>query len=116
MFEKQEKNKKYINLLFIVLAAVVVFVSIIVLISNQVKCQDKLEEKKRLEAEASAISERVGEKQNRLDRPLDSDYIAEVVRDKLDMHYPDEGVYYGDDKSSNDKERTTETESEKAPE
>ena len=46
MFEKQEKNKKYINLLFIVLAAVVVFVSIIVLISNQVKCQDKLEEKK----------------------------------------------------------------------
>lgn len=116
MFEKQEKNKKYINLLFIVLAAVVVFVSIIVLISNQVKCQDKLEEKKRLEAEAAAISERVGEKQNRLDRPLDSGYIAEVVRDKLDMHYPDEGVYYGDDKSSSDKERTTETESEKAPE
>ena len=70
LFEKQEKNKKYINLLFIVLAAVVVFVSIIVLISNQVKCQDKLEEKKRLEAEAAAISERVGEKQNRLDRRL----------------------------------------------
>ena len=47
-----------------------------------------------LRQEIEQISEHINELQAELDRPFDSDYVAEVAHEKLGLRFPQEIVFY----------------------
>lgn len=79
----------------ILVFAVFCIVSFVVIRLRQNDYRAQAEE---LRQEIEQISEHINELQAELDRPFDSDYVAEVAHEKLGLRFPQEIVFYsGDD-------------------
>ena len=55
-----------------------------------------MREKDALEKERDELTLKVEELRYLIDCPVDYDYIVRVAREKLNLHLPDEIVYYND--------------------
>lgn len=75
----------------ILVFAVFCIVSFVVIRLRQNDYRAQAEE---LRQEIEQISEHINELQAELDRPFDSDYVAEVAHEKLGLRFPQEIVFY----------------------
>jgi cell division protein FtsL len=79
----------------ILVFAVFCIVSFVVIRLRQ---NDYMAQAEALRQEIDQISEHINELQAELDRPFDSEYVAEVAHEKLGLRFPQEIVFYsGDD-------------------
>ena len=79
----------------ILVFAVFCIVSFVVIRLRQ---NDYMAQAEALRQEIEQISEHINELQAELDRPFDSEYVAEVAHEKLGLRFPQEIVFYsGDD-------------------
>ena len=86
------KLSAFIKLAVIVLA----LVCAVIVVKNKIEVNSLAERKSELEAKVAADEEKVGELQNRLDTPLDREFIAALAKEKLNLVMPDEVVFYND--------------------
>ena len=79
-----------------ILAVVVFFVFSFVMV--RLKQNDLAAEAERLRLEIERANETINELQAEIDRPFDSEYVAEIAHEKLGLRFPQEIVFYsGDD-------------------
>ena len=71
-------------------------VSVVLFAASIVKYDELQREKEILQKEKEALQTEVEELKYLLDCPVDFDYIVRVAREKLNLHLPDEIVYYND--------------------
>ena len=82
---------------FIKLAVIVLaLVCAVIVIKNKIEINALAERKSELEVRVADGEEKVGELQNRLDTPLDREFIAALAKEKLNLVMPDEVVFYND--------------------
>lgn len=86
------KLSAFIKLAVIVLA----LVCAVIVVKNKIEVNSLAERKSELEVKVAADEEKVGELQNRLDTPLDREFIAALAKEKLNLVMPDEVVFYND--------------------
>ena len=75
----------------ILVFAVFCIVSFVVIRLRQ---NDYMAQAEALRQEIDQISEHINELQAELDRPFDSEYVAEVAHEKLGLRFPQEIVFY----------------------
>lgn len=54
------------------------------------------EKKSDLESKIAVAEEEVAELQNKLDTPMDEEYVASLAKEKLNLVMPDEVIFYND--------------------
>lgn len=89
------QSKTFSAFLKIILVAVFVL-SVIVFFSGIMKYNEKRKEREKIENEIKETKYEIGELQHYLDSPVDDDYIIRIMREKFDLHFPDEDIYYND--------------------
>lgn len=86
------KLSAFVKLAVVVLALVCAFI----VVKNKIEINALAERKADLEVKVAAEEEKVGELQNRLDTPLDREFIAALAKEKLNLVMPDEVIFYND--------------------
>lgn len=96
MAVKKGLKAPYARVLSRLMLAALLTVSVILFAASIVKYDELQREKAALEKERDALQTEVEELRYLLDCPVDFDYIVRVAREKLNLHLPDEIVYYND--------------------
>lgn len=97
--EKAVKNglkQPYAKVILRLMLAVLITVAVALFLSSILKYDSLMREKAELEKEKEALTLEVEELRYLIDCPVDYDYIVRVAREKLNLHLPDEIVYYND--------------------
>ncbi len=84
------------NFLLRILLIIIVFGCIALTLYQLSGYQAKKAYRDSLAAEVTAKEDRNAVYRNRLDQTIDDDYIIKVAREKLDLHLPEEIVFYND--------------------
>ena len=106
IFELNEKNlevslKKglkapYSKVMLRLMLSLLIIVSVALFVTSILKYSEIEREKEALENKKEALELEVEELQYLIDCPVDYDYIVRVARERLNLHLPDEIVYYND--------------------
>lgn len=92
------KQNMFHNMLVRVSILVFAVFCIVSFVVIRLRQNDYMAQAAELRQEIEQISEHINELQAELDRPFDSDYVAEVAHEKLGLRFPQEIVFYsGDD-------------------
>ena len=89
-------KQPYAKVLLRLMLAVLVIVALTLFLSSILKYDSLMREKTELEKEKDELTLEVEELKYLIDCPVDYDYIVRVAREKLNLHLPDEIVYYND--------------------
>ncbi len=76
--------------------AAVVLSSLIISISCLMKANQLSNRAEELEAEVSEYNEKIKQLKYFINKEVDEEYIIEYAREYLNMHFPDEEIYYND--------------------
>lgn len=76
--------------------SLLIIVSVALFVTSILKYSEIEREKEALENKKEALELEVEELQYLIDCPVDYDYIVRVARERLNLHLPDEIVYYND--------------------
>ena len=93
---KKGLKAPYAKVLIRLMLASLLTVSVVLFAASIVKYDELQREKEILQKEKEALRTEVEELRYLLDCPVDFDYIVRVAREKLNLHLPDEIVYYND--------------------
>ena len=92
------KRNMFHNMLVRVSILVFAVFCIVSFVVIRLRQNDYMAQAEELRQEIEQISEHINELQAELDRPFDSEYVAEVAHEKLGLRFPQEIVFYsGDD-------------------
>ena len=89
-------RQPYAKVLLRLMLAILLIVSLVLFISSLLKYDSLMREKEELAKERDELTLEVEELRYLIDSPVDYDYIVRVAREKLNLHLPDEIVYYND--------------------
>ena len=93
---KNGLNQPYSKVILRSMLVIVLIVAIVLFLSSILKYDALMREKDALEKERDELTLEVEELRYLIDCPVDYDYIVRVAREKLNLHLPDEIVYYND--------------------
>ena len=88
------KQNMFHNMLVRVSILVFAVFCIVSFVVIRLRQNDYMAQAEELRQEIEQISEHSNELQAELDRPFDSDYVAEVAHEKLGLRFPQEIVFY----------------------
>ncbi len=88
------KQNMFHNMLVRVSILVFAVFCIVSFVVIRLRQNDYMAQAEELRQEIEQISEHINELQAELDRPFDSDYVAEVAHEKLGLRFPQEIVFY----------------------
>ena len=88
------KQNMFHNMLVRVSILVFAVFCIVSFVVIRLRQNDYMAQAAELRQEIEQISEHINELQAELDRPFDSDYVAEVAHEKLGLRFPQEIVFY----------------------
>lgn len=93
---KKGLKQPYARVLLRLMLAILLIVAMVLFLTSLLKYGELQREKEVLEREKEELNLEVEELQYLIDCPVDYDYIVRVAREKLNLHLPDEIVYYND--------------------
>lgn len=89
-------KQPYAKVLLRLMLALLLTVAVVLFLTSLLKYGELQREREMLEKERDALTLEVEELRYLIDCPVDYDYIVRVAREKLNLHLPDEMVYYND--------------------
>jgi cell division protein FtsB len=89
-------RKLGVSMLARVALAVAVITSLTISISSLMKYNQLEAQKARLEEQLKTCNQEIAEAQYLINAPMDDEYIAKVARQRWNLYFPDEVIYYGD--------------------
>lgn len=96
--EQEQEHREGMSMLIKLAIAAVVIASMIISISCLMQFNDI---QKQLEADRKKLDyyeEQIGRLKYYINKEVDDEYIAEYAREYLNYYFPDEEIYYNDDK------------------
>lgn len=84
------------NFALLCLVIVVFVVSVIVFSVSALEANEKREQIEEKKDKIAELEKSINEYEYYIGLPMDSDYVAKIAREKLNMHYPDEVIEYGE--------------------
>lgn len=99
MMKKSNEKKQGMSLLLRCLMLIVIAVSLGVFISGMIDYATLTEEKARLEKQKESYEAKIDELNYRLNSPIDYDDIVRIAREKLNLAFPDDTVFYNEQES-----------------
>ncbi len=90
------ETKLGMSMLMKIALAVVLVSSLIISISCLMKANQLAAQTAELESEVAAYNEKIKKLKYDINREVDDQYIIDYAREYLNMHFPDEDVYYND--------------------
>ena len=97
--EKVRKERKGISLILRCFMLLVLTVSVGVFISKMISYAQLTRELERLENEKMAFEEQIAQLNYRINSPIDYEDIVRIAREKLNLAFPDETVFYNEQKA-----------------
>lgn len=92
----ESERKLGLSMLMRLALAVVVVTSLVISISCVMHHNQMEAEKAELEAKLADCNQDIAEMQYLINAPVDKNYVARIARERLNMYYPDEVIYYSD--------------------
>lgn len=93
---KDAEKRLGVSMLTKIALAAVVICSLIISISCVMKANQLAEEAAELQEQIDDYNEKIARLQYYLNKEVDDEYIVEFAREYLNMHFPDEEIYYND--------------------
>lgn len=86
----------FVKVVLRLIPAILIVVSLGMFVTGVMKYDELQGRKEELEKKVDAYEYEIEELRYLIDSPIDYDYIVRVAREKLNLHLPDEIVYYND--------------------
>ena len=93
---KDAMKVPFVKVILRLIPALLLVVSITMFVTSMMKFDELERKKQELEARAENLEYEIDELEYLVNCPIDYDYIVRVARDKLNLHLPNEIVYYND--------------------
>ena len=86
----------FVRVILRLIPAIIIVTSICMFVTGIMKFDELERERAELERQIEKIEYEIDELEYLIESPIDYDYIVRVAREKLNLHLPDEIVYYND--------------------
>ena len=96
--EQEQEKQLGFSMLAKLALAVAVTASLVISIICLMQFNRLKEERDELQKQIDYYNEKIGRLQYYINKDVDDEYIAEYAREQLGFYYPDEEIYYNDDK------------------
>ncbi len=90
------ERKLGMSMLMKVALAAVLLSSFVISISCLMKANQLQNESRELQDEITEYNEKIKQLKYFINKEVDDEYIIQYAREYLNMHFPDEEIYYGD--------------------
>jgi cell division protein FtsL len=99
MMQQKSKQRKGISLILRCFMLLILTVSAGVFISKMISYAELTRELEQLESEKEYYEEQIAELNYRINSPIDYEDIVRIAREKLNLAFPDETVFYNEQKT-----------------
>jgi cell division protein FtsB len=96
--EREQEKQLGFSMLAKLALAVAVTASLVISISCLMQFNELQKEKEEYQKKLDYYEKKIGRLQYYINQDMDDEYIAEYAREYLGYYYPDEEIYYNDDK------------------
>lgn len=93
---KEGVSAPYSKVLLRLILSVLIVSALAMFITGIMKYNDYMRQAEVLEEKRDKLQDEIDELRYLIDCPIDYDYIVRVAREKMNLHLPDEIVYYND--------------------
>ncbi len=97
-YAQKGASTPYTSVLLRMLLVALVICSLFVFFAGLMQYKSLTDQKEKLQAEIKDTKGEIEELEYLIDAPVDYDYIVRIAKEKLNLYFPDEVIYYNDHK------------------